>query len=174
MIHHTIKHRDIFPDEEVIEPVAYITRRTVKGIIFDQQRRIVLVTKKGSGFYFLPGGEVEEGGMLEQALKMECLEEIGANIEIVKKFATVSEYRTKSAELYETSCLIADIAREEGEPDLMEEDRMFGMDTKWIIRAEAMDILKAQLKKINNKTQNYYNRKFNTARDLFFIEKSLI
>lgn len=173
MIHHTIKHKDVFPEDQTTEPEKYKTRNTVKGIILDTHNKIALVAKKGSGFYFLPGGGVEDGESAEEALKRECAEEIGCNITIEKKFAVISEYRDVSGELYQTSCFIARLSGDVGDPDLIPEDSLYGMETLWVIRVEAIDLLRKQMKKINNKTDNYYSRKFNTVRDLFFIEKSL-
>lgn len=174
MIHHTIKHSDLFPEEAISEPANYTTRKTAKGIVLDQHRKIALVSKKGSGFYFLPGGGVEEGETPEQALQRECGEEMGQSIKIDKKFATTSEYRARSGELYEASCFIARLSEDGEEEEVIPEDSSYSMETIWLIRAEAMDLMKRQLKKITEKTDNYYNRKFNTTRDLFFIEKSLI
>jgi 8-oxo-dGTP pyrophosphatase MutT (NUDIX family) len=174
MIHHTIKHPDVFPDEQITEPASYTTRNTAKGIILDAHRKIALVSKKGSGYYFLPGGGVEEGETPEQALMRECGEEMGHSIKIDKKFATTSEYRAKSGELYQASCFMARLAEDGEEVEIIPEDSSYGMETLWITRAEAIELFKKQLKKITDKTDNYYNRKFNTIRDLFFIEKSLI
>ena len=176
MIHHTIKHADVFPEEACVEPELkeYNTRYTAKGIILDQHKKIALVAKKGSGFYFLPGGGIEAGESAEQALKRESMEEIGGHIIIDRKFAVISEPRAKSAEIYETSCFIARLSGDAGEPDLTPEDSLLGMETLWIGRPEAMELLKKQAKKINYKTDNYYNRRFNTVRDLYLIEKSLV
>lgn len=174
MIHHTIKHVDVFPEEACVEPAFYSTRRTAKGIVLDSHRKVALVSKKGSGFYFLPGGGIEEGESTEEALKRECAEEMGQSIKIERKFATTSEYRAKSAELYETSCFIARLSEDGQDLEVIPDDSLLGMEVLWIGKPEAIELLKKQAKKITDKTDNYYSRKFNTLRDLYFIDKSLI
>jgi 8-oxo-dGTP pyrophosphatase MutT (NUDIX family) len=44
--------------------------------------------KKDEVYYVFPGGGVEEGEELEEALKRECREELGVEIKIIKNFAS--------------------------------------------------------------------------------------
>ena len=61
-------------------PAAY--RVTVKGLVRDNTGRLLFVRERG-GAWDLPGGGLEHGEGLEQALRREFREEVQAEIEIL-------------------------------------------------------------------------------------------
>ena len=54
---------------------------SVKALIVDDKGRFLMV-KENNGVWDLPGGRLENGEMILDALKRECLEEIGVEVEI--------------------------------------------------------------------------------------------
>jgi 8-oxo-dGTP diphosphatase len=63
-----------------------ITER-VRAIIIDQGKILLINRIKGNGSYWvIPGGAVESGESHAQAIKRECLEELGVKIEAQKLF----------------------------------------------------------------------------------------
>jgi 8-oxo-dGTP pyrophosphatase MutT (NUDIX family) len=54
-------------------------RHTVRAIIL-QNKHVLLVTGHGAGFYWTPGGGVEDGESTTQALHREIQEELGVTI----------------------------------------------------------------------------------------------
>jgi len=64
---------------------SYMKRVGAYAIIEDEKKLIAIV-KTNTG-YFLPGGGLEDGESLEECLKRECLEEIGAKIFNLNNFA---------------------------------------------------------------------------------------
>ncbi|MBI3633332.1 MAG: NUDIX domain-containing protein [Candidatus Vogelbacteria bacterium] len=173
MVHKVFRHADVFPHEITVAPAVYTTRTTAKGVILNAHNKIVLVSKKGSGFYSLPGGGIEEGETPESALMREAQEEVGCDITILKKFATTEECRDKTMELYKTDCFLARVLLEDEGSNFVPDDSMFGLENIWISRAEAAELLYKQLIKIKLGSDNYYNRGFNSARDTFFVKTSL-
>ena len=77
-----IKDKDIFPNEVEKEDLVYELRLAVKAVIVDLDGKIALVGKK---YRLLPGGGVNEGEIFTNAIKRECLEEVGCSIEIDKE-----------------------------------------------------------------------------------------
>jgi len=68
----------------------YLKRLGAYAIIKNDQDLIAVIkTKTG---YFLPGGGVEDNESLEQCLKRECSEEMGALISIISNFAQGNYY----------------------------------------------------------------------------------
>ena len=63
----------------------YVRRPGAYGIIRNDDNQIAVA--KVDTRYFLPGGGVEGGESLEECLKRECLEEIGAEISVLDNFA---------------------------------------------------------------------------------------
>ena len=61
----------------------------VRSIIMDNNKVLTIKrTKKNEVYFVFPGGGVEKGEELKEALKRECIEELGVEIKIVKKFAS--------------------------------------------------------------------------------------
>jgi 8-oxo-dGTP pyrophosphatase MutT (NUDIX family) len=73
-------------------------RNTAKAIII-QDKKILFVKyiskRTGITYYVLPGGGQEGGETFVDTLKRECLEELGAEIE-VERFALITEYIGKN------------------------------------------------------------------------------
>jgi 8-oxo-dGTP pyrophosphatase MutT (NUDIX family) len=69
------------------EPIDYIERPTVKAVIVNENDEVLFFSGG------LPGGGVEKGETNEEALKRELMEEIGANVKIVRELGNVISYR---------------------------------------------------------------------------------
>ena len=58
-------------------------RNSIKAVIIREGKILLTVNCDGAKtFYLLPGGGQEPGETMEQALKRECLEEIGSHVEM--------------------------------------------------------------------------------------------
>lgn len=58
-------------------------RNSAKAVIVQDNELLVIKKEDKEGFYYiLPGGGQEHGETLHQALKRECIEEIGVDVEI--------------------------------------------------------------------------------------------
>ena len=58
-------------------------RNSAKAVIVRENKLLVIKKEDKDGFYYiLPGGGQEHGENLHQALKRECIEEIGEDVEI--------------------------------------------------------------------------------------------
>ena len=67
-------------------------REACRAIIFDQEKIILLKSKK-FGEYIVPGGGVNQNESYFEALKREVLEEAGIKIKNIVPFSTITEYR---------------------------------------------------------------------------------
>lgn len=77
-------------------------RNSAKAIIIKDNKLLAIEKmENGSPWYLLPGGGQEFGETLIEALKRECLEEIGAEVEVGKMILS-REYIGKNHEFYET------------------------------------------------------------------------
>ena len=160
-----ILHQDLFPDRSTGQSFTFSSRPTVKVVLMDNDNKICLISKKGSGFYFLPGGGIENTENPIEALKRECLEEAGCHIEVKRKIGTITEHRDEAKEKRIVSCYIGNVVGDKLSPTLAIGDEE-GFDVIWVPIEEALRILEKQLSLISDQTTNFYNRKFNTVRDL--------
>lgn len=163
-----IQHKDVFPNREIHETKQLSDRPTAKILLKDTDGMICLTAKTNSNFYFLPGGGIEAGESETDAIKRECLEEAGCNISIDKKICDVTEYREEVGEKRIVSCFSGNVIGEKSSPTLAVDD--IGFDVVWHTLDKAIELLTKQLKSITEETDNFYTRKFNTARDLRILQ----
>ena len=71
---------------------AKSTRIGARAILFDGNSRVALVYEHRYHHYKLPGGNVEPGENLEQAVRREIKEEVGANIADIRYLGVVHSY----------------------------------------------------------------------------------
>ena len=162
----TIKDSDIFenPSEE---PQEYIVRPTSKGIVFDDEGNIALLSIRDHvGF---PGGGVEEGETFEEAFIRECDEEIGCAVDIISTIGKARQYRAKDAKQYEFVYFIAKVVGEIGVPSTSQDDEV-GIKVIWLSKEKTGEILERQIKDI---PENEYARQFNFRTHVAAFKKYL-
>lgn len=161
----TIYDEDIFGTPKLADDFEYTFKRVaVKAIIFDQENNVALV---GTKYLLLPGGGVEEGETLEEAVVRECMEEVGCNVVIEGKVGITEEYRARDARYQVTHCFVARVVGEKGEPTTEQEDEQ-DMQIEWMPLADAYDFLERQIDLIPNER---YNSCFNVRAHTVFVEK---
>jgi 8-oxo-dGTP diphosphatase len=144
-------------------PAHYEERQASRAIIFDRDNKVALLHATNKHFHKLPGGGVNEGESLIDALKREGLEEIGCNIDNIQELGIVEEYRNKISLHQMSYCYTADLVGEKGSPHLEEGEIADGFKTVWVTLDEAIKILEAE-----NNVEDYEG-KFIQMRDLILL-----
>jgi ADP-ribose pyrophosphatase YjhB (NUDIX family) len=72
----------------------YITKPITIGvrILLIKDNKVLLVKHTYQSHWYLPGGGVEKGETLEQAIKRECKEELGAKLNDINIFGAYSNF----------------------------------------------------------------------------------
>ncbi len=164
---HSVKDSDIFSDP-LPEPKQYIERPTVKGLVFDADNKIAILSRNPQ-FGLFPGGGVEDGETLEEAFKRECKEEIGCDVEIVSKIGTALQLRVKDERKFDTHFFLAKIIGEKGERTTTQESEL-STQVRWLSLQEVADLLRNQIDRI---PEEYYQSHFNSRTHLAAFEEYL-
>lgn len=158
-----LKDEDIFP-ETTSHDVEYSIREAVKCIVLDAEDKIALV---GIKYRLLPGGGVEVDESFKDAVKRECVEEVGCSVSIIQELGMTEEYRAKIGRHQKTHCFIARVVGEKGLPQTIQKDEI-GMQVEWYSIDEAIECLKKQRKEIPFLS---YHSCFNVRTHATFLEK---
>ncbi len=160
-----IREEEIFPNTEPYEvDDSWEDRVTVKMIVFDNDNNIALY---GIRYLLLPGGGVEEGETMEEAVKRECLEEIGCKVEVIKEIGFTREFRLKTKRKQETHCFVTKVIGDKGEPHSEQEDERKAK-IEWMDINDALTLLKKNKEIISPLS---YNSQFNVRGHIVFLEK---
>ena len=135
-------------------------RTGARAILFDDDNEVALVYETAYDHYKLPGGCVEPGETLEQALRREIAEEIGASIRGIKYLGVVKSHLATYNEDCNQHYFTAKIDGEIGESVWIDEEELHGCSIVW-----CKDIAQA-INKVQNATSQEYVYIFERAREL--------
>lgn len=160
----TIKDKDVQSD--IPAPKEYTERTASRGIVFDENKNIALLYSTRKRYHKLPGGGIEKGEDMYQALYREVLEEIGCNITNLRELGVIEEYRNKFSIHQVSYCFIADVIGKKGISKLEPEEAVEGFETTWVSLNKAIKILE------NEKYVKHYGANFMCLRDLIFLKEA--
>ena len=73
----------------------YKVRKASRAVLFNSLNQIALPFVSKNMYHKLPGGGIEKGESIIEALNREIIEEVGAKIDIISEIGTIIEYRDK-------------------------------------------------------------------------------
>ncbi len=157
--------KDIFPENLLTpEPEVYKEVSRVKALVFDSENKLALVRVKN---FHLPGGGVEEGESLEEALHREMKEEIGCEVSILQELGVSDEFRTKHGTHQVIHGFVCKVVGNKGSPTTILKDEE-GIEVFWYDIDEVLSILEKQLHTLSF---DAYHSCFNTRAHIAFIKE---
>ncbi len=145
---------------------TYATRGAARAVVLDTDNNIALLHVVNEKYYKLPGGGLESQEDPITALRRECLEEIGADIDVVGEVGLIVEYR-KFEQLKQTSyCYLARLKGEKGRPTFTETEMAGGFQAEWVPLAEARRLFDERL------ATSLEGSAYIVKRDIRFLEEA--
>jgi 8-oxo-dGTP diphosphatase len=144
----------------------YRVREAGRAVVMDDDGNIALLYVAEKSYYKLPGGGIEDTEDRMMALKRECQEEIGCDVEVIGEIGTIVEYR-KIFSLKQTSyCYLAKVKGEKGKPDFTDSEKENGFEQVWLPYDEALKAL------LNSKATNIEGSAYIVPRDTAFLQEA--
>ncbi len=150
--------------QESIEEIEKY-RHASRAVLLDENELVPILYVAKRDFHKLPGGGVEEGEDLIEALRRECIEEIGCEIEVDCEIGQTVETRRKK-HLHQTCYgYLGKVTKNLGVLNFTQEEIDDGYEVKWVPIDKAIELL-------HNDDPTDYNAKFIRLRELAILEKA--
>jgi 8-oxo-dGTP diphosphatase len=161
----TIREQDFEENAPQKDASHFRERSAARAVLLDADGRVYLLNVSKRGYHKLPGGGVNTGEDIRQALERELMEEVGCRAEIIADVGEVLEFRDyEDGGLKQTSyCFVARQMGEQEESALEENELGEGM---FEVKAKSIDEAIALLEQ--DKPNNLEGR-FIQKRDLCFL-----
>lgn len=145
---------------------CYRIRKAARTILFNDAGEIALLFVSKNNYHKLPGGGIESGENIPEALDREVMEEVGAKNNTLGEIGIIIEYRDEHELLQISYCYYSRTNGELNEPSFTKKEINDGFMLKWISIDNAISILK------KDNPSNYVG-KFVRQRDLTFLKMAL-
>ena len=147
-----------------IKQDANYRARTAARAVLRNKDKIALLHVTRHNYYKLPGGGVDEGETIRQALVREVAEETGCTLKARDELGEILEHRSQQEIVQTSHCYLADVETV-GKPEFTEKEIGDGFELVWVSFDEAIKLLKES-------QPDNYSGKFIVMRDLKFLEEA--
>lgn len=151
-----------FIDSDIISESK--PRRTVRTILKNEEAKIALMFMAKHQVYIFPGGGVEDGESLEEALRREILEETGCSCRIIKEMGYIYENRGALDYTQESFYYVTEKIGEQVDVKLTKDEKDNMTSYNWYSIEEAHE-------RLLNSAHETLQQKFLQARDLAVLDE---
>lgn len=129
-------------DSKLTRAADYSVRRSSRAVLVDWEGRVALIHLPKKKLFKLPGWGIEEGETKEEALKRECIEELGVYVKILKEIGMTVEYRHSQKMIQESYCFLV-VATEFGESHFTKWELDDGCEVVWMAISEGIEKMRS-------------------------------
>lgn len=160
----TLTDTDINAKAPAVDHAGYKVREAARAIVLDDDGRVALLWMELYQGHKLPGGGIDPGESIKQALERELLEEIGCRAEIVSELGNVVEYRDEYRLRQTSYCFLAKKIGEQSESSFTEDELADGFRMVWV---ESIDVA---IHRLEQEGSDAYVGEFMRLRDLALLK----
>jgi 8-oxo-dGTP diphosphatase len=154
----------INPENATEEEVkGYAVREASRAIVCDADGNVGLLHVTKDSYYKLPGGGLDESEDPLTALRRECREEIGCEIDVLGEIGSIVEYRKIYAIKQVSYCYFAKVKGEKGLPQLTESEAEKGFKQEWMSYEDAIASI------AGSRASTFIGRSYVVPRDAVFL-----
>ena len=144
----------------------YKLRKAARALVFNTKGEIALMNVSNHSYYKLPGGGIEFGETVQQALVREIIQEVGATVDVVGEIGTIIEFRNEHTLIQISYCFVTKV-KKLGKNSLDSGELADGFKVEWHTIDKAIELLKNSKPTGNNDVT--YCGKYMIDRDLSFV-----
>ena len=124
-------------DIGAISKKSIMKERAASRAILMNNGKIALMNVTKHSYHKLPGGGVEKGESIEEALLREMKEETGCKIKIIAELGKIIEHRTHLGIIQTSYCYLAEVVKK-GKPEFDKGELSAGYKLEWVKIDEAI------------------------------------
>ena len=125
----------------VQEAETYGIREAARAVVIDEQRLVALLHVSKDEYYKLPGGGLEDAEDPIAALKRECQEEIGCDIQVMNEIGMITEYRKKYSLKQVSYCYVVKVIGGKSIPAFTDDEIKHGFKVVWLAYEKAKEAM---------------------------------
>lgn len=127
----TLRQQDITPGSPEVDSSDFYKRSAARAVVHDENGLVTLMFARTRNYYKLPGGGIEAGEDIIDALRRELLEELGCEVDNISEIGEVVEYRDVEQMLQTSYCFRARVIGVKGEPTFTDSELADGFKVTW-------------------------------------------
>jgi len=143
---------------------VFTTREAARAVMFDGDK-VALLFVSTQNYHKLPGGGLEPGESVEDALRRELMEETGCKAKVTADVGMIVERRESSGVLQKSYCFLAQVTEKVEEPKFDIGEIGEGFKLVWMGIDDA-------IASVERAKPVLYNAKFIVKRDAAFLRKA--
>jgi ADP-ribose pyrophosphatase YjhB (NUDIX family) len=133
------------------EVSEYKVRRAVRGIVVSPKGEIALLYLSAKNYHKVPGGGVDQGESLEDAVRREVAEETGMRVRIERPLGVVIENMTTLAKMQISYLFICRAIGKPGKMRLTKGEVAEGVTWEWVPIVKALKLLSGKANSVEGK-----------------------
>lgn len=122
------------------EELLYRLRKAARSIV-TRGNKIALIHVKNKGFYKLPGGGIDEGENIMEALERELIEELGCKVKVIEEIGMTIEFRGSMKLLQISYAFVGEFIKDLGTVSYTEKEITEGCEFLWINVNKALELI---------------------------------